>query len=78
MKLRTRKEIELNLGQIVPGVKGVSVLEDSNIHLAKILVKLPWWKWLVPGVIHFIFRKKIERAFCDFGVAGVLYVIDVS
>lgn len=76
--LRTKQEIEENLKLLFPSIKNASVVsEDCVTHVVVIRVELPWWKWLLPGIIHFIFRKRIEIACDERGIFWVHHTIKV-
>ena len=78
LTLTTRAEIENNLGIIVSGVKVTSIKEYPKLGLVVIDITIPWWKWLLPGIIHFIYRRRVEKAFKDFGPVGIGYMVRVS
>ena len=78
MYLRTEREIQDNLKILFPRIRDVWIEEDVRKLTATVHVKLPWWMWLGFGIIHYVYRKKIEIAFGSYGAAGVRYVIMVS
>ena len=77
-KLRTKGEIELNLKSFVPGIKSVYATESLKKDSVDVYVELPWWKWALPGILHYLFRKQIEKVLLSNGYTNVLYSINIS
>lgn len=78
LTLQTKQQIEDNLKILFPSLKKVSVVsEDFITHVVVVEVKLPWWKWLLPGIIHFIFRRRVTTALKERGVCWVYHTVRV-
>lgn len=78
MSLITRRDIEENLKFLFPKIKDVLIFENVPEKFSVyVIVILPPWYWLGLGIVHYLYRKKIERAFRQFGAAAIKYDIRV-
>jgi hypothetical protein len=76
--LQTKSQIAENLKILFPSIKEASVVsEDFVTHVVVVEVKLPWWKWLLPGIIHYIFRKRVTTALKERGVCWVYHTVKI-